>query len=107
MKILLVFSHFSPCKKVRSAGQVSADLPRLVSSWTPAAQLEDVPVPESDEWMQLLRRRKEEKEKELKAEEEEDEDPTGWNLAFDNYGRQTSGTVARVVQPGRFRNPPF
>ena len=31
------FSHFSPWKKVRSAGQVSADLPRHVSSWTPAA----------------------------------------------------------------------
>ena len=45
-------------------------------------------MPDSDEWMQLLRRRKEEKEKELKAEEEEDEDPTGWTLAYDNYGRQ-------------------
>ena len=32
-----VFSHFSHGKKVRSAGQVSADLPRHVSSWTPAA----------------------------------------------------------------------
>ena len=31
------FSHFSPRKKVRSAGQVSADLPWHVSSWTPPA----------------------------------------------------------------------
>ena len=35
-----VFSHFSPWKKVRSAGQVSADLPRHVSSWTPAAYVQ-------------------------------------------------------------------
>ncbi len=33
----MVFSHFSSWKKVRSAGQVSADLPRHVSSWTPTA----------------------------------------------------------------------
>ena len=51
MKILLVFSHFSPCEKVRSAGQVSADLPRLVSSWTPAAY---VAPSGSVEWVQFL-----------------------------------------------------
>ena len=34
--LLGVFALF-PWKKVRSAGQVSADLPRHVSSWTPAA----------------------------------------------------------------------
>ena len=34
------FSHFHPWKKVRSAGQVSADLPRHVSSWTPAAYVQ-------------------------------------------------------------------
>ena len=37
-RILLgFFRTFSHGKKVRSAGQVSADLPRHVSSWTPAA----------------------------------------------------------------------
>ena len=88
MWILLGCFTLFPWNKVRSAGQVSANLHRNVSSRTPAVQLEDAPVPDSDEWMQLLRRRKEENEKELKAEEEEDEDPTGWTLAYDNYGRQ-------------------
>ena len=73
------FSHFSSWKKkVRSAGQVSADLPRHVSSWTPAAYGQPSGSIEQEK----------EKEKELKAEKEEDEDPTGWNLAFDEYGRQ-------------------
>ena len=82
------------------------DLPRHVSSWTPAAQFEDVPVPDSDELMQLLRRRKDEKEKELKAEEEEDEDPLAGLLPTTITVTSSFGTVARVVRPGRFRNPP-
>ena len=45
-----VFRTFSPRKKVRSAGQVSADLPRHVSSSTPA----DYEASNgSDEWIQL------------------------------------------------------
>ena len=45
-----VFRTFSPPKKVRSAGQVSADLPRHVSSSTPAAYETSNG---SDEWIQL------------------------------------------------------
>ena len=45
-----VFRTFSPRKKVRSAGQVSADLPRHVSSSTPAAYEASNG---SDEWIQL------------------------------------------------------
>ena len=82
------FRTFLHGKKVRSAGQVSADLPRHVSSWTPAAYGQPSGSIEQEK----------EKEKELNAEEEEDEDPTGWNL---------SGTVARVVRPGRFQNLPY
>ena len=37
MSLVMGFSHFSPGKKVRSAGQVSADLLRHISPWTPAA----------------------------------------------------------------------
>ena len=65
-------------EKVRSARQVCADLPRHDSSWTPAAFGQPSGSIEQET----------EKEKELKAEEEEDEDPTGWTLAYDNYGRQ-------------------
>ena len=45
-----VFSNFFPRKKVRSAGQVSADLLRHVSSSTPAAYEASNG---SDEWIQL------------------------------------------------------
>ena len=45
-----VFRTFSPRKKVRSAGEVSADLPRHVSSSTPAAYEASNG---SDEWIQL------------------------------------------------------
>ena len=75
-------------KSAKLGPHLSPRVPASVSSSTLAAQLEDAPVPDSDEWMQFLRRRTEEKEKELKAEEEEDEDPTGWTLAYDSYGRQ-------------------
>ena len=37
MTLVMGFFALFPMEKVRSAGQVSADLPRHVSSWTPAA----------------------------------------------------------------------
>ena len=47
------------------------------------------------------------REKELKAEEEEDEDPLAGLLPSTTTVVSTSGTVARVVRPGRFRNLPY
>ena len=76
--ILLGFFALFPMQKVRSALQVSAGLPRHVSSWTPAAYVQPSGFHEEEK----------EKEKELKAEEEEDEDPTVWTLAYDHKGRQ-------------------
>ena len=52
MRILLGFSHLSPWgKSARAAASPSAELPREVSSWTPAAY--DAPS-DSDEWVQFL-----------------------------------------------------
>ena len=52
-----VFRTFPQGKKVRSAGQVSADLPRHISSWTPAAYVSSPGGPMSRMWRKRRRRR--------------------------------------------------
>ena len=70
------FSHFSPWEKsAEVAGQVGADTPPLVSSWTPAAY-EDLEA--ADEPAEL------EEDVELLIEEE---DPSGWNVSQSASGR--------------------
>ena len=56
------FLHFSPRKKVRSAGQVSADLPRHVSSWIPAAHVQ----PRGSDEEQLAKEKEEEQRRKAK-----------------------------------------
>ena len=73
------FSHFSPWEKsAEVAGQVGADMPRHVSSWTPAA-CEDLEA--TDEPAEL------EEDVELLIEEEEEEDPSGWYVSQSASGR--------------------
>ena len=55
-----VFRTFPHGKKVRSAGQVSADLPRHVSSWTPAAYEQPSGSIEQEKY-ELLKREEQEK----------------------------------------------